>query len=98
MTTSGTAAACNIQLPVTMRKAPAIATATGFALPTTTGQTALNNCTGFAINATLSTMVAGVNVVPVTCTNSSGTTAALGISLPLYSNSGSGKFQASADF
>jgi hypothetical protein len=98
MTTSGTAAACLVPLPTAMRVAPTVTAGAGFALPTTTGQTALNNCTGLGLNATLGTILPSTLNLPITCTNSSGTTAALGISVPLFHNGGSGYIKATARF
>lgn len=97
MTTSGTAAACLVQFPTAMRISPIGTFAVGFALPTTTSQTALNNCTGIAAQVTLSTMVASNLNEMVACTNSSGTTAALGISLPLFDNNGTGSMKFNAE-
>ncbi len=99
MTTSGTAADCFVPFPVAMRAAPAITAANGFALPTTTGVTALNNCTGFAAaTATLASVLPSLTGAEMACTNASGTTAALGISLPLFDNGGAGAMRFSADF
>ncbi len=97
VTTANTYVACMIPFPVTMRAAPTVTTATGFAIPTTTGQTALTVCSALILDATLSTMVAGTQAVQLQCTGTS-FTAALGISLPLYSDNGTGLIKASADF
>ena len=98
-TTANTTALCMVPLPVAMRVAPTVPTLTaGFALPTTTGQTALNNNTGLALGATITGEAASPTMLPIQASNASGTTAAVGITLPLYSNGGSGVIKASADF
>jgi hypothetical protein len=92
-TTANSVAQCLINYPVTMYLAPTLTFANGFAMPTTTAQTALANCSGFAADATEGALVQSVNATLAQCTQS-GTTAAVGISLPLFDNGGTGSFKA----
>lgn len=84
-TTSGTDAACWIQYPVAMYKQPTVnlvncGTAC-FAMPTTTAQTAVTSTCVLTVNATF-TYIQGVQGTYLQCAQS-GTTAAVGITLPL---------------
>jgi len=92
-TTANTVAQCAINYPVTMYLAPTLTFANGFAIPTTTAQTALTACTGFAADAVTGTLVQSVNMTLAQCT-SGGTTAAVGVVLPLFDNGGTGSFKA----
>lgn len=91
--TANTVAQCAINYPVTMYSAPTLTFANGFAVPTTTAQTALTACTGFAADATEGALVQSVNMTLAQCT-SGGTTAAVGLVLPLFDNGGTGSFKA----
>ncbi len=91
--TANTVAQCLITYPVTMYLAPTLTFANGFAVPTTTAQTALTACTGFAADATEGALVQSVNATLAQCT-SGGTTAAVGLVLPLFDNGGTGSFKA----
>ncbi len=95
VTTANTTLQCQMNFPQPMYKAPTFTFANGFAVPTTTAQTALTACTGFAADATEGalTAVAGQTQTLAQCT-SGGTTAAVGLVLPLFDNGGSGKFTA----
>lgn len=97
VTTANTTVQCFVPFPVTMRTAPTMSYATGFALPTTTAATALNNNTGLATSATVSGNASNPLGVLVQASNASGTTAAVGLSLPLMDNGGSGIIRASAE-
>jgi hypothetical protein len=84
-TTANSVAACFVAFPETMYKSPTT-TITGcgtacFAMPTTTGQTAVTSTCVLILNATF-TITNGPNGVYLQCTQS-GTTAAVGINLPL---------------
>ena len=84
-TTANTDAACFVQYPVAMYKAPTLAlTGCGtacFAMPTTTAQTAVTSTCVLTANATF-TIVQGTQGMYLQCAQS-GTTAAVGITLPL---------------
>jgi hypothetical protein len=67
----------------------------GFAVPTTTAQTALTPCT-LGASATVAALINQINGIAVQCT-SGGTTAAVGLSLPLFDNGGTGKITLSAE-
>lgn len=84
-TTANTDAACYIQYPVTMYKAPTVSlvacSSACFAMPTTTAQTAVTSTCVLTVNATF-TYVQGVQGTYLQCAQS-GTTAAVGITLPI---------------
>lgn len=84
-TTANTAAACYIQFAVPMYKAPTVTitnSGTGFAMPTTTGQTAVTSTCAVTVNATF-TYTQSTNGMYIQCGSQSATTAAVGITLPL---------------
>lgn len=97
-TTANTTAACPIAFPVVMRIAPTLTATAGFALETTTVQTALNNNTALA----LSTLVTGNACNTLSClvqaSNATGSTFAVGLALPLYDNGGAGVMKFSSEF
>ena len=84
-TTGNTDAACLLNYPVTMYKAPTVTLvncgSACFAMPTTTAQTAVTSTCVLTVNATF-TLVSGVQNTYLQCAQS-GTTAAVGITLPL---------------
>jgi len=86
---------CIVQLPVTMRIAPTMTYANGFASPTSTTQATLGACTTLASAATVTSTVASLNQVLVNCTAT--TIPAAGIASFLYSNNSTGKIKASAE-
>lgn len=87
---------CIIEFPQTMRVAPTMTYANGFATPTSTTQATLGACTTLASAATVTSTVASFNQVLVNCTAT--TVPAAGTASFLYSNGSTGKIQASADF
>lgn len=87
---------CIVQLPATMRIAPTMTYANGFASPTSTTQATLGACNTLASAATVTSTVASLNQVLVNCTAT--TIPAAGIASFLYSNNGSGTIKASAEF
>lgn len=95
-TTANTAMQCPIQFPVQMRIAPAMVYATGFAGFTTTAETTANACTGNTTDATVA-LAASTGQVMMQCAIASGTTAAVGLSMTLIDNGGTGKISASAE-
>lgn len=86
---------CIVQLPTTMRAAPTLTFANGFATPTSTTQATLGACTTLAAAATVTSTVASLNQALVNCTAT--TVPAAGVASFLYSNNGTGKIRASAD-
>jgi hypothetical protein len=86
---------CLVQFPVTMRAAPTLSFANGFATPTSTTQATLGNCTTLAAATTVTSTVASTGTALVNCT--AGTVPAAGVASFLYSNNGTGKIQASAE-
>jgi hypothetical protein len=88
-TTANTALQCAFQFPVPMYKIPTVAFTAGFAVPTTTAQTALTACTALAADATLGTQLVSISSVVGQCT-SAGTTVAVGLVLPIVDNGGAG--------
>jgi len=94
-TTANTACQWDIVFPQPMYLAPTFTFAAGFAVPTTTAETALTACTALAADATAGTIVAvaGMTHMMAQCT-SGGTTAAVGLSATVFDNGGSGKFTA----
>ena len=86
---------CLVQFPVTMRVAPTMAFANGFASPTSTTQATLGACTTLAAAATVTSTVANPLNALVNCTAS--TIPAAGVASFLYSNGGTGAITASAE-
>lgn len=86
---------CIVSFPVTMRVAPTMTYANGFASPTSTTQATLGACTTLASAATVTSTAAGRDAVLVNCT--AATIPAAGVASFLYSNNGSGKIKASAE-
>lgn len=95
-TTANTAMQCPIVFPVPMRAAPTMTYATGFAGFTTTAETTANACTGNTTDATVA-LASSVNQVMMQCAIAAGTTAAVGLSMTLIDNGGTGKITASAE-
>ncbi len=87
---------CFIATPVTMRTAPALSFANGFASPTTTSQATLGACTTLAAAATVASTVGSTNGFLVNCTAT--TIPAAGVASFLYSNNGTGIIRASSDY
>ena len=87
---------CFVALPVTMRAAPAITLANGFASPTSTTQATLGACTTLTAATTVTSTVGGTGGILVNCAAT--TIPAAGVASFLYSNNGSGVIRASADF
>jgi len=84
-----------VKLPVTLRTAPTLTFANGFATPTTTSQATLGACTTLAAAATVTSTVGGVDSILVNCTAT--TVPAAGVASFLYSNNGTGTISASAE-
>lgn len=95
-TTANSAMQCPIVFPTQMRAAPTMTYATGFAGFTTTAETTANACTGNTTDATVA-LASSVNQVMMQCAIASGTTAAVGLSMTLIDNAGTGKITASAE-
>lgn len=95
--TANTTVQCPIRYPVPMRIAPTLTAATGFALETTTAQTALNNNTGLALSALVTGNACGVDQCLVQASNGGSSTFAVGLAVPLYDNAGSGRLTFSAE-
>lgn len=87
---------CIIKLPMTMRTAPTMTFANGFASPTSTTQATLGACTTLIAAVTVTSTVGGVDSILVNCAAT--TIPAAGIASFLYSNNGTGIIRASADF
>lgn len=87
---------CFVPFPVTMAAAPVLSFANGFASPTSTTQATLGACSTLAAATTVTSTVASVTGALVNCTAT--TIPAAGIASFLYSNNGTGKIIASADF
>jgi hypothetical protein len=86
---------CFVKAPATMRTAPTLTFANGFATPTSTTQATLGACTTLSAATTVSSTVGGVDGFLVNCAAS--TVPAAGIASFLYSNNGSGTISASAE-
>ena len=86
---------CLVQFPVSMRAAPTLTYANGFATPTSTTQATLGACTTLASAATVASTVANPLNVLVNCTAT--TIPAAGVASFLYSNGGTGTIKASAE-
>jgi hypothetical protein len=95
-TTANSAMQCPIVFPVPMRVAAAMQYSTGFAGFTTTGETTANACTGNATDATVA-LTPSTSQVMMQCTIASGTTAAVGLSMTLIDNAGTGVISASSE-
>lgn len=93
---SVTVATCFVQFPVTMRSAPTMTYANGFATETTVAGGTLGPCTTLATASTVASTASGVTGILVGCT--AATVPAAGSAGILYSNNGTGKIRASADF
>ncbi len=87
---------CIIKTPTTMRAAPVLTFANGFASPTSTTQATLGACTTLTAATTVSSTVGGVDSILVNCAAT--TIPAAGVASFLYSNNGTGIIRASADF
>lgn len=87
---------CVIKTPNTLRTAPTLSFANGFASPTSTTQATLGACTTLAAAVTVTSTVGGVDSFLVNCTAT--TIPAAGVASFLYSNNGTGVIRASADF
>lgn len=97
-TTANSVMQCPIVFPVPMYKAPAMTYAAGFAGFTTTAETAANSCTtGPVTDASVAFVVSNQQVM-TTCTIAAGTTAAVGLSMTMVDNSGTGKITAWTGF
>lgn len=87
---------CIIKTPQTMRTAPTLTFANGFASPTSTTQATLGACSTLSAATTVTSTVGGVDSILVNCAAT--TIPAAGIASFLYSNNGTGIIRASADF
>ncbi len=87
---------CLIQFPVSMRVAPTMTYATGFAASASTASSSVTACTANTTTVTLSTNVPSVQNVIMDCASSAGFGAA-GTAGFLWSAAGTGKIQASAE-
>lgn len=87
---------CIIKTPQTMRIAPTLTFANGFASPTSTTQATLGACSTLSAATTVTSTVGGVDSILVNCAAT--TIPAAGIASFLYSNNGTGIIRASADF
>lgn len=86
-----------IPFPVTMFKAPTMSYTAGFAGFTTTAETAATNCSALAADATLGTLAASTTMALAQCSLTS-STIAVGLSMTVVDNGGSGAVKAWADF
>lgn len=86
---------CFVQFPTTMRIAPTVTYATGFATPTSTTQATLGACSALANAATVASTIPNIYGVLVNCTAT--TIPAAGVASFLYSNNGTGKIIATAE-
>lgn len=93
---SVTLAICFLQFPVTMRAVPTMAYTAGFATETTAAGGTLGACTGLATATLVTSTAANVQGVLIGCT--AGTVPAAGTAGHLFTNNGSGKIQAKAEF
>lgn len=96
MNSSVTVASCLIQFPVAMRRVPTMTYANGFATETTAAGGTLGACTTLAASALVTSTAANVLNALASCT--AATVPAAGTAGKLFSNGGTGKIQASADF
>lgn len=86
---------CFVSFPVTMRTAPTIALANGFASPTTTSQATLGACTTLTAATTVASTVGSTNGILVNCAAT--TIPAAGVASFLYSNNGTGTISANSE-
>lgn len=86
---------CLVQFPVSMRSAPALTFANGFATPTSTTQATLGACSTLAAAVTVTSTVANTLNALVNCTAT--TVPAAGVASFLYTNNGTGIIRASAE-
>jgi hypothetical protein len=86
-----------IKFPAVMRTAPTMTYTAGFAGFTTTAETTATNCSALATDATLGTMAATTEQVVAQCSLTS-STIAVGLSMTIVDNAGSGKVTANAEF
>lgn len=93
-TTANSVMQCPIVFPTTMYLAPTMTYAGGFAGFTTTAETAANSCTTGPVTDTSVAFTVSTQQVMVTCTIASGTTAAVGLSMTLVDNGGTGSIKA----
>src|SRR5262249_23724362 len=95
-TTANTTCQWDVVFPQPMYLAPTFTFAAGFAVSTTTAETALSNCVALAADATPGALVAvaGQTHMMAQCGSIAGTTAAVGLSMTVFDNGGSGKFTA----
>ena len=85
-----------INFPAVMRAVPTMTYAAGFAGFTTTAETTATNCSALAADATLNTMAASTSLTIAQCSLTS-STIAVGLSMTVIDNGGSGKVTASAE-
>ena len=90
-TTANSVMICPIVFPVPMYKAPTMTYAAGFAGFTTTAETTENACTTGPVTSTNIAYAPSTTQVMVTCTIASGTTAAVGLSMTLVDDDGTGQ-------
>lgn len=86
---------CLVNMPVTMRIAPAGTFTAGFASPTSTTQATLGACSALAAATTVTSTVGALNSFLVNCTAT--TIPAAGVASFLYSNNGAGVMNFSAE-
>lgn len=91
-----TVATCFVQFPVPMFKTPTMSYANGFATETTVAGGTLGACNTLATASTVASTAPFTNGILVGCTAT--TVPAAGSAGMLYSNNGTGKIRASADF
>lgn len=96
MNSSVTVASCLVQFPVTMRTVPTMTFVNGFATETTAAGGTLGACTTLAASALVASTAANNMNALVSCT--AGTVPAAGTAGKLFSNAGSGRIRASAEF
>lgn len=96
VTSANSVMVCPIWFPVTMRTAPTATYVAGFAGFTTTAETTRTACSALAIDDSV-VFVNATNVGFAKCTLTS-STIAVGLSMTLVDNSGSGSMLFSADF
>ncbi|HXN66383.1 MAG TPA: hypothetical protein VN926_01870 [Bradyrhizobium sp.] len=85
-----------INFPVVMRGVPTMTYAAGFAGFTTTAETTATNCSALAADATLGTMAASPSMTVAQCSLTS-STIAVGLSMTIVDNGGTGKVTANAE-
>lgn len=87
---------CSIPFPVPMRVAPVATYAAGFAGFTTTAETTATNCSALATDSTV-VFLNSTSYAQAACTLTS-STIAVGLSMTLVDNSGTGSMKYSADY